>query len=83
MPDESVFDREEAQGLLEVVKNYLLHLTGDLPAGERRGIGRLLSEVCYSLDAHPVPARGEPYPVEAHRQVLSLYRRNRPPGMDN
>lgn len=40
----------EAEGLLEVVKNYLLQQQGDLPAPERRGIGRLLSEIQYTLE---------------------------------
>lgn len=53
--DNAIFKREEAQGLLVVVSNYLLNGYGDLPILERRGLGRLLSEISYSLDNNPPP----------------------------
>lgn len=58
MSEEKMFKTEEAQGLLSVVENYLLFQPGDLPAGERRGIGRLLAEIRYTWEVtgeRPVP----------------------------
>jgi hypothetical protein len=58
MPNEKMFKKEEAQGLLDVVKNYLLFQPGDLPAAERHGIGRLLTEIRYTwevADDGPAP----------------------------
>lgn len=58
MRDEKMLKKEEAQGLLDVVKNYLLYQPGDLPAAERAGIGRLLAEIRYTwevVDGDPLP----------------------------
>ena len=83
MPDEKIFKTDEAHGLLEVVKNYLLLRSGDLPAAESRGIARLLSEISYAweVEAHPpisIPA-GSTYSVEMHRRVLAFYRNKHSP----
>jgi len=62
MPTEKMFEKEEAQGLLDVVKNYLLFQHGDLPVSERRGIGRLLAEIRYTwevIDEETDPANYE------------------------
>jgi len=50
MREEKMFGVEEANGLMDVVRNYLLHIDGDLPAAERKGLGRLLDEIQMSLE---------------------------------
>jgi hypothetical protein len=55
MLEEKLFRVEEAKGLLTVVKTYLLRVEGDLPADERKGLGRLLDEIQVSLDSTPAP----------------------------
>ncbi len=59
MSNEKMFKKEEAQGLLDVVKNYLLFHPGDLSVAERHGIGRLLTEIRYTwevADDTPTPS---------------------------
>lgn len=48
---ERMFSQDEAWGLLELVKNSLLHAPIELSRGEVRGLGRLLSEIHYSLSS--------------------------------
>ena len=66
MQEEKMLKTEEAKGLLDVVKNYLVGQPGDLPAAERAWIGRLLAEIRYSwevADDRPEP----PWPSNCER----------------
>ena len=63
--DNKIFKADEAWGLFGVVTNYLLYGDGDLPASQRRGLGRLLSEIGYSLEgdddeSDPLPPNVRP-----------------------
>jgi hypothetical protein len=60
--EEKLFRVEEAQGLLNVVKTYLLRVEGDLPADERKGLGRLLDEIQVSLESRPAPRPDNVHP---------------------
>ena len=48
--EEKMLSPEEAQGTLDLLKHYLMEGNGDLPAIERRAVGRLLSEVQFTLE---------------------------------
>jgi len=50
MNEEKMLSPEEAQGTLDLLKHYLLEGSGDLSARERRALGRLLSEVQFTLE---------------------------------
>ena len=49
--EEKMLSPEEAQGTLDLLKHYLLEGCGDLPARERLAVGRLLSEVQFTMEA--------------------------------
>lgn len=58
--DHKVFKKEEAFGLLNVVTNYLQCGNSDLPADERKGLGRLLSEITYTIEDDDPPSNVRP-----------------------
>jgi len=64
MIEEKMLSPEEAQGTLDLLKHYLLEGRGDLPARERRAVGRLLSEVQFTLETPPaaMPENVHPWP---------------------
>jgi hypothetical protein len=49
--EEKMLSAEEAKGTLDLLKHYLMEGNGDLPAIERHAVGRLLSEVQFTLEA--------------------------------
>jgi len=49
--EEKMLSVEEAQGTLDLLKHYLMEGKGNLSAIERRAVGRLLSEVQFTLEA--------------------------------
>lgn len=51
MAEEKMLSHEEALGLYDVAKRFLLDGTGGLSAAERKGLGRLLSEIQYTLES--------------------------------
>lgn len=55
LDDDPVFKADEAWAVLDVVKGYLLFGEGDLPAGQRKALGRLLSEVQYTIESEASP----------------------------
>lgn len=65
MAQEKMLTQEEAEGLFDVAKRYLLEGQGDLSPAERKGLGRLLSEIQYSLES----GEGEERPPPAIRRV--------------
>lgn len=62
MAEEKMLSREEAVGLFDVVKRYLLDGGGELPEPERKGLGRLLSEIQYTLETEPESPGGPALP---------------------
>ena len=56
--DKLLFDREEAWGMYEVVTRYLRFQPGPLPALERQAIGKLMSEIQYTLESRAVGPDG-------------------------
>lgn len=63
MSEEKMLNLEEAQGTLDLLKHYLLGGSGELPARERRAVGRLLSEVQFTLET---PLEEEELPENVH-----------------
>jgi len=47
--DEKMLHNEEAQGALDVLVDYLLFGEGGLSATQRKAVGRILSEVRFTL----------------------------------
>jgi len=62
MAEEKMFSREEAVGLFDVAKWYLLNGGGELTELERKGLGRLLSEIQFALECESERPEGPPMP---------------------
>lgn len=61
MDDDTMLNKEEAEGVLDMVKEHMLHAPGQLTEQQRHGIGRLLSEVQFTFE------NGQP---EAKLQII-------------
>ena len=58
MEHELMFNKEEANGAQDVVRRYLLEITGDLSNPERRALGRILAEAQFTLEMDRPPPGG-------------------------
>jgi len=62
MDTEQMLTVEEAGAVLDIVKEYLLFIEGDLSKAKRRAVGRLISEVQYAIEAQSEPDPNDDQP---------------------
>ena len=62
MNTERMLTVEEAGAVLDIVKEYLLFVEGDLSKAKRRAVGRLISEVQYAIEAQDEPPANGDHP---------------------
>jgi len=61
--EEKMLTAEEAKGVYSIITDYLLFGTGELSHVQRKGIGRLLSEIEFTNENFQKKVKPELYPV--------------------
>lgn len=63
MNEEKMLTTEEAQGIYSVITDFLLSGNGSLSHDQRKGIGRLLSEIEFTNENYKKKTKPDLYPV--------------------